>query len=137
MISNILNSELIQTYGGTFAATTYLEYAADMGMSVAQYRLGCIYEKGLYGIRVNLAKAFDYYELAANSNNNGYAMLALSRLYNQGVKLPQEQLQEQLSNFEQDESGWMKTQLRDEDAAFRWCHLAADQNIPDACYLIG
>lgn len=128
---------MIQTYGGTFAATTYLEYAADMGMSAAQYRLGRIYEQGLYGIRINISKAFNYYELAATTNNNGYAMLALSRLYNQGVQVPQEQLEDQSIIFEQDESGWVKTRLRDEDAAFRWCHLAADQNIPDACYLLG
>ncbi|GAA5804157.1 hypothetical protein HPULCUR_009643 [Helicostylum pulchrum] len=130
-------SELIQTYGGTFAATTYLEYAADMGMSIAQYRLGRMYEQGLFGSRINLSKAIGYYELAANTNSNGYAMLGLSRLYNQGIQVPQEHLQEQSIIFEQDESGWCKTQLRDEDAAFRWCHSAAAQNIPDACYLLG
>ncbi|KAG2232532.1 hypothetical protein INT48_005422, partial [Thamnidium elegans] len=130
-------SELIQAYGGTFAATTYLEYAAEMGMSIAQYRLGRIYEQGLFGIRINLSKAMTYYELAANTNNNGYAMLGLSRLYNQGIQVPQEYLQDQSIIFEQDESGWSKSQLRDEDTSFRWCHLAADQNIPDACYLLG
>lgn len=106
-------------------------------MSIAQYRLGRIHEQGLYGSRVNLSKAIMYYELAANTNNNGYAMLGLSRLYNQGIQVPQEYLQEQSIIFEQDESGWCKSQLRDEDAAFRWCHLAASQNIPDACYLLG
>ncbi|KAL7314297.1 hypothetical protein PS15m_005889 [Mucor circinelloides] len=130
-------SELIQNYGGTFAATTYLEHAAEMGMSAAQYRLGYIYEQGLFGIRVNIAKAYNYYELAANNNNNVYAMLGLCRICNQGVKVPPEQLEEQMAIFEQDESNWTRTQSRDEDAAFRWCHMAADQNLPDACYLLG
>ncbi|KAF1806371.1 ras family-domain-containing protein [Mucor lusitanicus] len=130
-------SELIQNYGGTFAATTYLEHAAEMGMSAAQYRLGYIYEQGLFGIRINIAKAYHYYELAANNNDNVYAMLGLCRICNQGVKVPPEQLEEQLAIFEQDESNWTRTHSRDEDAAFKWCHLAADQNLPDACYLLG
>lgn len=108
-----------------------------MGMSAAQYRLGYIYEQGLFGIRVNIAKAYNYYELAANNNNNVYAMLGLCRICNQGVKVPPEQLEEQMAIFEQDESNWTRTQSRDEDAAFRWCHMAADQNLPDACYLLG
>ncbi|RCH91558.1 hypothetical protein CU098_003752, partial [Rhizopus stolonifer] len=130
-------SELIQAFGGTFAAMTYLEHAAEMGMSAAQFRLGYIYEYGPYGIRINLAKAHEFYEMAANTNNNGYAMLGLSRLYNQGVQAPPEQAEQQSAIFEQDESGWIKTHGRDEDAAFRWCHLAADQRVPDACYLLG
>ncbi|KAI9475683.1 MAG: ras family-domain-containing protein [Benjaminiella poitrasii] len=130
-------NEVIQSYGGTFAATTYLEHAAEMGLGVAQYRLGYIYEQGLYGIRINLAKAVHYYLLAANDNNHAYAMLHLSQLYNQGVKVPPDQLDEQRALFEQDESHWTLSQPRDEDAAFRWCQLAADQNLPDACYLLG
>jgi TPR repeat protein len=108
-----------------------------MGLSAAQYRLGHIYEHGIYNIRVNLTKASTYYELAANTNNNVYAMLSLSRLYNQGVQIPPEQLEDQIAIFERDESGWIKTRPRDEDAAFKWCHFAADQGLPDACYLLG
>ncbi|KAI8977222.1 hypothetical protein BDF20DRAFT_873625 [Mycotypha africana] len=130
-------SELIQNYGGTFAATTYLEHAAEMGMSAAQYRLGYIYEMGLYGVRIHLAKAFHFYELAATTNDNVYAMVRLSRLYNQGVQVPPEQLEEQMALFEQDESHWVKSRPRDEDAAFKWCHRAADKGVPDACYLLG
>ncbi|CEP10660.1 hypothetical protein [Parasitella parasitica] len=130
-------SELIQSYGGTFAAITYLEHAAEMGMSAAQCRLGYIYERGLFGTRINISKAYEYYELAANNDNNSYAMLGLSRICNQGVKVPAEQQMEQLANFEQDESRWTKNQPRDEDAAFKWCHSAAKQNLADACYLLG
>ncbi|KAI8373891.1 hypothetical protein BD560DRAFT_446166 [Blakeslea trispora] len=130
-------SELLQTYGGTFAAVAYFEHAADMGMAAAQFRLGFIYENGLYGTRVNLAKAHSYYEIAANSNNNGLAMLGLSRLYNHGVQAPPEQSEQQAIIFEADESGWIKSHPRDEDAAFKWCYLAADQRIPEACYLLG
>ncbi|KAI7905895.1 ras family-domain-containing protein [Cokeromyces recurvatus] len=130
-------SELIQSYGGTFAAITYFEHAAEMGLAVAQFRLGYIYEQGLYGIRVNMTKAIFYYEMAANENKHSYAMYNLSQIYNQGVKVPPNQLNDQLALFEQDESNWIKTHARDEDAAFKWCQLAADQNLPDACYLLG
>lgn len=130
-------SEMIQQYGGTFAATTYLEYAAEMDMALAQFRLGYLYEHGLYGIRVNLTKAFTYYEQAANSNHYGYAMLALSRIHNQGVKVPPEQTVEQSAIFERDESGWIKNHLRNEAEAFKWCQMAAKQSIPEACYLLG
>ncbi|KAI8370803.1 hypothetical protein EDC96DRAFT_573455 [Choanephora cucurbitarum] len=130
-------SELIQNYGGTFAAVAYFEHAADMGMSLAQFRLGYIYEMGLYGTRVNLTKAHSYYETAANTSNNGLAMLGLSRLYNHGVQAPPEQSERQAVVFEADESGWIKSHPRDEDAAFKWCRLAADQRIPEACYLLG
>lgn len=106
-------------------------------MSAAQYQLGHIYEFGLHNIRVNLIKAFAYYELAANTNNNSNAMLSLSRLYNHGVQVPPEQLEDQIAIFERDEAGWIKTRPRDEDSAFKWCHLAADQGLPDACYLLG
>jgi TPR repeat protein len=128
-------NEVIQTYGGTFAATTYLEYASEMGMALAQYRLGYIYEQGLYGIRVNLTKAHTYYELAVSSNP--YAMLALSRIHNQGVNVPPEQIDEQLAILERDESGWRKNHVRNEAEAFKWCQLAAKQSIPEACYLLG
>lgn len=108
-----------------------------MGYSPAQYKLGSIYENGLFGHRVNLTKAHTYYELAANTNEYGFAMLGLSRICNQGVKVPPEQVDEQVAIFEQDESGWIKNHLRDEDSAFKWCQLAANQHIPDACYLLG
>ncbi|KAI8640398.1 hypothetical protein BD408DRAFT_484139 [Parasitella parasitica] len=130
-------SELIQSYGGTFAAVAFLEHAADMGMSTAQCRLGYIHEQGLFGTRINISKAHEYYELAANNDNNSYAMLGLSRIYNHGVKIPAEQQTEQLAIFEHDESKWTKTQPRDEDAAFKWCHLAAKHDLADACYLLG
>lgn len=128
---------MVQTYGGTFAAMTYLEYAAEMGMSLAQYRLGYIYEHGLYTIRTNITKAYTYYELAANSNHDGYSMIALSRIHNHGVKVPPEQLEEQLALFESDESNWTKNHARNETEAFKWCQMAAKQNIPEACYLLG
>lgn len=131
-------SDIIQTYGGTFAATAYLEHAAEMGMPLAQFRLGFIYEHGLFGIRTNVTKAYTYYELAANTNNYGYAMVAISRIHNQGVQVPPEQSDQQAKVFQQDESGWVRNHMRNEPEAFRWCQLATKQkNIPEACYLLG
>jgi TPR repeat protein len=131
-----MNSELIQNFGGSFAAIAYFEHAAEMGMGTAQHRLGLMHETGLYGVHVNISKAYHYYELAANSGN-AQAMLALSRLCNHGIQMPQDQSEQMAALFEQDESDWINKSVRNEDAAFRWCHLAADKQLTEACYLLG
>ncbi|CEG68680.1 hypothetical protein RMATCC62417_04892 [Rhizopus microsporus] len=133
---NIPN-EIIQSYGGSFGAMSYLDHAAEIGLSSAQYKLGTLFEQGRYNQRIDLTKAFHYYEMAAQQNHS-LAMIALSRLYNQGVQVPQEQVEEQRYLFEHDESQWIKTHARDEDAAFRWCRLAAvEHHLPEAYYLLG
>ncbi|ORE09242.1 ras-domain-containing protein [Rhizopus microsporus var. microsporus] len=130
-------NEIIQSYGGSFGAMSYLDHAAEIGLSSAQYKLGTLFEQGRYNQRIDLTKAFHYYEMAAQQNHS-LAMIALSRLYNQGVQVPQEQVEEQRYLFEHDESQWIKTHARDEDAAFRWCRLAAvEHHLPEAYYLLG
>ncbi|CAO3696556.1 unnamed protein product [Rhizopus stolonifer] len=121
-------NEVIQSFGGTFGAVSYLDCAADMGLSAAQYKLGSYYEQ-----RKDLTKAFQYYQMA--SQEDPLAMLALSRLYNQGVQVPQEQAEEQHMLF--DDSPWVKINPRDEDAAFQWCRMAAEHRLPEAWYLLG
>ncbi|KAG0908214.1 hypothetical protein G6F33_009903 [Rhizopus arrhizus] len=129
-------NDLIQSYGGAFGAISYLDYAAEMGMSAAQYKLGSIYEQGRYNGRIDLNKAFQYYQMA--SQESPLAMVALSRLYNQGIQVPQEQAEEQAYIFEHDDSQWIKTHSRDEDGAFQWCRMAAVKyRLPEACYLLG
>ncbi|KAI8997158.1 hypothetical protein BDB01DRAFT_770055 [Pilobolus umbonatus] len=130
-------SELIQSYGGTFAAMTYLEAAADMGMAEALFRLGYIYERGIYNVRININKAFTYYESVAKNNEGAEGMLGLSRIYNQGVQVPQEEAEIQRMIYEQDESNWKQIRRRDEDEAFIWCRKAADLRLVDAYYLLG
>ncbi|KAI8891426.1 hypothetical protein K501DRAFT_205153 [Backusella circina FSU 941] len=129
-------AELIQSLGGTFAATTYFESAAEMGMPLAQYRLGYMNEHGMNGLRINLQKAYKYYELAANGED-AHAMLGLSRLCNHAAQAPPEQQEKQLLSFQNDESGWLKTHVRDPEAAFRWCRMAAYKHLPEAYYLLG
>ncbi|KAG1507597.1 hypothetical protein G6F52_011597 [Rhizopus delemar] len=130
-------NDLIQTDSGVFQAVSYLGQASEMGMPAAQYKLGHIYEQGKYNHPVDLTKAFEYYQMAA-TNNHPLAMMALSRLYNQGVQVPSEQAESQYDMFEHDTSYWIKTHPRDEEAAFRWCHLAAsDHRLPEAYYLLG
>ncbi|KAI9282544.1 hypothetical protein BY458DRAFT_496539 [Sporodiniella umbellata] len=126
---NIPN-ELVQSFGGTFGALSYLDCAAEMGLCAAQYKLGRYYEQ-----RPDISKAFQYYQMA--SHKEPLAMLALSRIYNQGIQVPQEQIDEQKLLFEHDESQWTKTNTRDEDAAFHWCRMAASHRLPDAYYLLG
>jgi TPR repeat protein len=107
-----------------------------MGMPLAQYRLGYMNEHGMDGLRINLQKAYKYYELAANGED-AHAMLGLSRLCNHAAQAPPEQQEKQLLIFQNDESGWLKTHARDQESAFRWCRLAAYKHLPEAYYLLG
>ncbi|CAO3692288.1 unnamed protein product [Rhizopus stolonifer] len=129
---NIPN-DLIEEYGGPFEAMNYIEYASD-SLSDAQYKLGEIYEQGKYNV-VDIFRAYQYYEMAAK--DHPWAMLALSRIFNQGIQVPPEQAEEQRILFDRDDSHWIKTHPRDEDSAFRWCRQAADQEIAEAYYLLG
>lgn len=68
----------------------------------AQYNLGCIYEKGLYGISQDMDKSLYWYKIAADQGHT-YSIMAVKRLsrapyaeealalYNKGKKLLQEE----------------------------------------------
>ncbi|KAG0190511.1 hypothetical protein DFQ28_001950 [Apophysomyces sp. BC1034] len=130
----VIPIEVVQPYGGAFGATAYFERAAQLGHVDAQSRIGYIYEHGLYGVPMNFAKSFKYYNNAAN-RGNAQAMLGLSRLCNRGSHGPNDEDEER--RVAQDESGWIATTVRNEDEAFHWCQRAADAGLDDAWFLLG
>ena len=127
---------MVYRYGGEMAALRYFERSAQLGYSHAQARIGFIYEYGLYGAPMHLAKSFGYYDLAAREHSHPQAMLGLSRLYNRGCRGPNDILTED-DRMARDVSGWLQATLRNEDAAFSWCQKAADQGLDEAMFLLG
>lgn len=114
----------------------YLEHAAQLGHPEAMTRIGYIYEHGLYGTPVHLAKSFGYYDVASCQHNEPLAMLGLSRLYNRGCHGPGDTVQEQ-ERLVRDVSGWLAATARNEDAAFSWCQKAANLGLDEAMFLLG
>lgn len=125
---------MITPYGGKEAAILYYERAAKLNNSLAQSKLGSIYEHGLYGEPMNFAKAFEYYEVAA-FNNDAKAMLGLCRLNNRGSHGPGDKNEE--NRLRNDVSGWLASTPIDEDLSFSWCEKAAKAGLPDALSLLG
>ncbi|OAD74979.1 hypothetical protein PHYBLDRAFT_181004 [Phycomyces blakesleeanus NRRL 1555(-)] len=123
--------QLVEPYGGLYAAIVYFERAARSGHTEAQGRLGYIYEHGMYGVPVNLSKSVTNYEAAAR-NGNPQAMLGLSRLYNRGSHGPDDR--DEKTRLELDESGWLQANPRNEDLAFSWCQRAAEKGLADAMW---
>lgn len=69
---------------GNYAeAYCYLRPLADRGHEQAQYTLGWMYHNG-YGLRIDDAKAFEWWNRAAGSGNRD-ALFALGLLYEQGL----------------------------------------------------
>ncbi|KAI9497186.1 hypothetical protein BDB00DRAFT_18720 [Zychaea mexicana] len=128
--------EVIHRYGGELAALRYFEHAAQLGYSHAQSRIAFIYEYGMYGAPMHLAKSFGYYDLAAKQHKHPQAMLGLSRLYNRGCRGPNDMLTED-ERLARDVSGWLAATARNEDAAFSWCQKAADRGLDEALFLLG
>ncbi|KAL0078074.1 hypothetical protein J3Q64DRAFT_1646196 [Phycomyces blakesleeanus] len=126
--------QLVEPYGGLYAAIVYFERAARSGHTEAQGRLGYIYEHGMYGVPVNLSKSVTNYEAAAR-NGNPQAMLGLSRLYNRGSHGPDDR--DEKTRLELDESGWLQANPRNEDLAFSWCQRAAEKGLADAMFMLG
>ncbi|KAI7872571.1 hypothetical protein BDF14DRAFT_1754764, partial [Spinellus fusiger] len=125
---------LADHYGGAYAAVTYIERAARSGHHEAQSKLGYIYEYGMFGMPVHLAKsAASYY--AAVKSGNAHAMLGLSRLLNHGSHGPENG--EDRARFALDVSGWALSHPRDEDGAFHWCQRASEKGLPEALSMLG
>ena len=85
---NLSNQESVQTYntdsknnssGAIIRITNWYQEAAERGDNIAQYNLGCLYEKG-EGTEKNLEKAFYWYQKATE---NGYinAQCNLAEIY--------------------------------------------------------
>src|SRR6266498_3874728 len=82
------NQKSVQTYnkdskndssGAIIRITNWYQEAAERGDNIAQYNLGCLYEKG-EGTEKNLEKAFYWYQKAAE-NGNIEAHFNLALLY--------------------------------------------------------
>ncbi|ORZ25150.1 hypothetical protein BCR42DRAFT_485363 [Absidia repens] len=128
-------SDLIESYGGVIKAREYMEKSASLGNIGAKNRLGHLYEHGLYGGSMDMAKAFVQYEEAAKQGHHLQSMLGLSRLYNTGCHGPNDQ--DEHYRLKNDISGWLATHPKDEDQSFYWCQRAAKGGLPDALYLLG
>ncbi|KAI8076798.1 uncharacterized protein BX664DRAFT_343948 [Halteromyces radiatus] len=131
----IVPSEIVQTYGGTTDVIKYLEQSANLGNVGAKNRAGHIYEHGSYGVPMNMAKAFLFYEEAAKKGTHLQSMLALSRLYNGGCHGPSDQ--DEQSRLANDVSGWLQAHPKNEELSFYWCQRAAKSGLPDALFLLG
>ncbi len=90
-------------------AARWLSRAAKQGLTLAQFRLGGFYEKGM-GVKKDLVAARDLYTAAANKGN-GKAMHNLAVLYAEGVDGP-----------------------ADYRTASHWFRKAADHGITDSQY---
>ena len=112
----------------------HFERAAELGNLAAQSRIASIYERGEYGTEINIAKAHEYYVLAAKLGD-AKAMLGLSRLYNGGRAGPEDNEAE--DGVVRDVSGWLQMTTKNEDKAFMWCQRAALQGLADAQFLLG
>lgn len=84
---------------------------------------------------MNMAKAFILYDDAANNGRHLQSMLALSRLYNRGCHGPDDK-DEQL-RLQNDTSGWLASNLQNQEKAFYYCQRAANGGLPDALYVLG
>ncbi|KAI7877253.1 HCP-like protein [Lichtheimia hyalospora FSU 10163] len=128
-------SELVQSYGGVDAAMPTFERAAALGHAGAQSYMGYIYEHGLYGVSIDMAKSYEYYDKAAKEGHDASAMLGLARLYNGGTHGPDDF--DEAWRCEHDVSRWLEVTGRNEDASFYWCQCASEQELVDALYLLG
>ncbi|ORZ06879.1 hypothetical protein BCR42DRAFT_456217 [Absidia repens] len=128
-------SELLQTYGGVTNVQRYMEQAANLGNIGAKNRSGHIYEHGLYGAQMNMSKAFQFYQESVNKGQHLQSMLGLSRLYNGGCHGPNDN--DEHLRLTNDVSGWLVSTPKDEDQSFYWCQRAAEDELPDALYLLG
>ncbi|KAI8339053.1 hypothetical protein BC941DRAFT_501366 [Chlamydoabsidia padenii] len=126
-------SQVVQQYGGILACLPYFERAVQLGYPPAHSTLGSILEHGLYGIRVNYAQCYIHYTEAAK-RGDPQGMVGLSRLNNRGCHGPNDPIQPKLA---QDESGWLAQREPNEETAFYWCQKAADQESPEAEFLLG
>ncbi|KAI7896342.1 uncharacterized protein EV154DRAFT_456630 [Mucor mucedo] len=70
-----------QTYN---LAVHYYRKADKLGLVLATFRLGYIYEHGHLNTEANVSEAFTYYLKAAEKKHEG-AMLEISRLYKEGI----------------------------------------------------
>lgn len=113
----------------------YMEQAANLGNMGAKNRSGHIFEHGSYGVKMDLAKAFSFYDEAATQGNHLNAMLGLSRLYNGGSHGPDDH--DEMLRRANDGSGWLLSHPKDEDRSFYWCKRAAQGGLPEALYLLG
>ena len=68
------------------------EMAAPLGHAGAEYKLGCFYDFGEGGLRVNKAEAARFYHLAAEKGNE-LAQFSLGRMYKDGCGVPQNDAQ--------------------------------------------
>ncbi|KAI9244149.1 hypothetical protein EDC94DRAFT_24790 [Helicostylum pulchrum] len=65
-------------------AVQYYKKADDLGLSLATYRLGYIYQYGHVNTVVDLPQAFKYYLKAAEKKHEG-AMLEIAKFYKEGI----------------------------------------------------
>lgn len=65
-------------------AVYYYKKADKLGLVLATFRLGYIYEYGHLNTEANVSEAFNYYIRAAEKKHEG-AMLEISRLYKEGI----------------------------------------------------
>jgi TPR repeat protein len=112
-----------------------MEQAANLGNIGAKNRLAHIYEHGLYGVHMDMAKAFHYYQEAVNQGQHLQSMLGLSRLYNGGCHGPNDS--DEHLRMANDVSGWLVATPKDEDQSFYWCQRCAKSELPDGLYLLG
>lgn len=99
----------------TQAALVYVEKAAYLGFSKAQYKMGQVYELCQFGCEFNPAYSIHYYGLAANQNN-AEAALGVSRWF--------------LFGYE----GVFK---KNEELAFKYARQASDQKLPTGEFALG
>ncbi|ORY94230.1 hypothetical protein BCR43DRAFT_477807 [Syncephalastrum racemosum] len=129
-------NELLYQYGGRAVGVRYFAQAAHWGYLPALVRCGHIFEHGLEGEPMDLARSFGYYDQAARVHNDPQAMLGLSRLYNRGCHGPADD-SDASQREQRDVSGWLIHMERNEDGAFAWCRRAADLGHVEAIFLLG
>ncbi|CAO3587839.1 unnamed protein product [Absidia cylindrospora] len=129
-------SQVVEQYGGILSSLPYFEKAVQLGYPPAHSTLGSILEQGLYGLRMNYAQCHMHYNEAAK-RGDAQGMIGLSRLNNRGVYGPGDDKDAFLQRLTLDESGWLAQRQPNEEKAFYWCQKAADQELPEAQFLLG
>ncbi|ORZ21189.1 hypothetical protein BCR42DRAFT_448058 [Absidia repens] len=129
-------SQVVEQYGGILSSLPYFEKAVQLGYPPAHSTLGSILEQGLYGLRMNYAQCYMHYTESAK-RGDAQGMIGLSRLNNRGVYGPDDEKDAFLQKLALDESGWLAQRQPNEEKAFYWCQKAADQELPEAQFLLG
>ncbi|KAI9278103.1 hypothetical protein BY458DRAFT_503885 [Sporodiniella umbellata] len=96
-------------------AIEYFKKANNIGMSIAAFRLGKIYEHGQLGIQKDLCEAYRYYTRASEMKCHE-AMIELSRMYKEGIP------------------GYLNTHPV---MAYKWCLYATEGGNETAEYMLG